>query len=76
MISISERKFPDDPIYTHYVIESGYLVGEAKDVNPCDCGCGNYFAFVRLFGMEQFAEYGTIEKRNLIDKKDLKKYQR
>jgi hypothetical protein len=73
---VTKREISDDPSFTHYVIERGYVVSEAKDVKPCECGCGNYFAFVRLFGMGQFAEYGMAEKRNLINKKELKKYKR
>lgn len=57
---MSRRKLPDDPSFTHYVVEGGYIEGEAKDVKSCECGCGNYFAFVGLFGMEQFAEYGMV----------------
>jgi len=68
----NKLKIPDDPEYDHYVIESGYLIGEAKDVEPETNGIS--FAYVKLWGMEELAEYGTIENKNLISKKELKKY--
>ena len=65
---------PDDPEFDHYVIEGRYIIGEAKEVKPDSEGIS--FAYVRLWGMEEFAEYGTIENKNLISKKSLKQYLR
>ena len=65
---------PDDPEYDHYVIEGRHIIGEAKEVKPDSEGIS--FAYVRLWGMEEFAEYGTIENKNLISKKSLKQYLR
>jgi len=63
---------PDDPQFTHYVVEGGYLIGEAKDVKQETHGIS--FGYVKLWGMEEFAEYGSIEDRNLISKKVLRRY--
>jgi len=63
---------PDDPEFDHYVIEAGYLIGEAREVKPDMEGIS--FAYVKLWGLEEFAEYGTIENRNLILKKKLRSY--
>jgi hypothetical protein len=61
VIHALRRKLPDDPSFTYYVVEEGYVVGEAKDVKPCECG--NYLKFIRLIGMEQFAEYGMWRRK-------------
>jgi len=63
---------PDDPEFDHYVIEEGYLIGEAKEVRPDIEGIS--FGYVKLWGMEEFAEYGSIEDRNLVSKKVFRKY--
>jgi len=61
-------KIPNDPEFSHYVVEGDYIIGEARDVKIDSYGPGISFAFVRLFGMEDFAEYGSIENRNLLPK--------
>jgi hypothetical protein len=76
------QDIPDDPEFDHYVIEEGYLIGgyliggyligEAKEVRPDIEGIS--FGYVKLWGMEEFAEYGSIENRNLVSKKMLMKY--
>lgn len=58
----SKRKksdIPDDPDFSHYVIESGYVIGEAKEVEHKRQGISS--GYVKLWGMEDFAEYGSIE---------------
>jgi hypothetical protein len=52
-----------DPEFTHWVVEEGTIVGEARDVEP-DAG-GISMAFVRLFNMPEMAEYGSIESSKL-----------
>ena len=52
-----------DPTFSHFVIEGGEIVGEAKDVEPPENGIS--FAFVRLFNMPEMAEYGSIEAEKL-----------
>lgn len=52
-----------DPQFTHWVVEQGYIVGEARDVKPESNGTS--FAYVRLFKMADFAEYGSVPNRNL-----------
>jgi hypothetical protein len=55
-----------DPAFTHWVVEQGHIIGEAHLVQSE--GNGRCFAFVRLFGMPENAEYGTILSRNIIAK--------
>jgi hypothetical protein len=52
-----------DPQFSHWVVESGGIVGEAHSVEPD--GNSMSFAFVRLFGMPDSAEYGYIETAKL-----------
>jgi hypothetical protein len=52
-----------DPEFSHWVVEEGTIVGEARDVEP-DVG-GISMAFVRLFNMPEMAEYGSIESSKL-----------
>lgn len=52
-----------DPRFSHWVVEQGQIVGEAHSVEPD--GRGMSFAFVRLFGMPDAAEYGYIETAKL-----------
>jgi hypothetical protein len=52
-----------DPEFTHWVVEGGTIVGEARDVEP-DAG-GISMAFVRLFNMPEMAEFGSIESSTL-----------
>lgn len=61
---------PDDPEFSHYVTEHGYVLGEAKEVRHESRGISN--GYVKLWGMEECAEYGSIETRNLLSKKALK----
>lgn len=55
-----------DPAFTHWVNEQGHLIGEAHSVQSD--GNGQCFAYVRLFGMPENAEYGTILSKNIIAK--------
>jgi hypothetical protein len=57
-----------DPQFTHWVIEQGHILGEAREVQHEKNG--TCFAYVRLFGAPEMAEYGTIERKNLRDKSD------
>jgi hypothetical protein len=52
-----------DPRFSHWVVESGGIVGEAHSVEPDDKG--RSFAFVRLFSMPDASEYGHIETTKL-----------
>lgn len=69
---MSRDKIPNDPEFSHYVIDGHYVIGEAKDVEIDSYGPGISFAFVRLFGLEDCAEYGSIENRNLLPKSRVK----
>jgi hypothetical protein len=62
------QQLVSDPSYTHWVIEAGHILGEAREVQPEKNG--TCFAYVRLFGAPEMAEYGTIERRNLRGKND------
>jgi len=55
-----------DPEFTHWVVEGGTIVGEARDVEPDASGVS--MAFVRLFNMPEMAEYGSIESSKLSPK--------
>jgi len=55
-----------DPAFTHWVVEQGYMIGEAHSVEPQ--GNGQSFAYVRLFNMPEEAEFGYIHSRNLRPK--------
>lgn len=55
-----------DPEYSHWVIEQGCLLGEAREVQVQSNGM--CFAYVRLFDMPEMAEYGNIPARNLRPK--------
>lgn len=56
-----------DPRFSHWVVEQGQIVGEAHSVEPGDDGMS--FAFVKLFNMQECAEYGYIETSRLQAKK-------
>jgi hypothetical protein len=56
-----------DPKFTHWVVEGGQVIGEAHSVEPEQNGIS--FAFVRLFGMPEMAEFGSIETEKLVAKK-------
>jgi len=52
-----------DPAFTHWVVEDGVIVGEARCIGPvCEGRC---FAFVRLFAAPDQGEYGYIESARL-----------
>jgi hypothetical protein len=55
-----------DPTFSHWVTESGEIVGEAREVQAEDGGIS--FAYVRLFAMPEMAEYGSIEAEKLLPK--------
>lgn len=55
-----------DPQFTHWVVEQGQIVGEARSVKPASNGLS--FAYVRLFNMADMAEYGYIETARLRSK--------
>ena len=54
---------PSDSAFPYWVVMENHVVGEAKEVEPIDYDI--CMAFVRLFGMEEFAELGTIAKSRL-----------
>ena len=55
-----------DPKFTHWVIESGQIVGEAHSV--ADVDQQTCFAFVRLYNMPEMAEHGQIRRDQLLPK--------
>ena len=55
-----------DPKFTHWVVEQGRILGEARSVEQADNGMS--FAYVRLFGMAECAEYGYIATSQLRSK--------
>jgi hypothetical protein len=55
-----------DPEFTHWVVEGGTIVGEARNVEP-DAG-GISMAFVRLFSVPEMAEFGSVESDKLHPK--------
>ena len=57
-----------DPQFTHWVVLSNRIVGEAHSVKPGRKG--GSFAYVRLFNMPECAEYGYIETAYLCSKQD------
>ncbi len=60
------QQLVSDPRFTHWVIEQGHILGEARDVRPANNG--TCLAYVRLFGAPEMAEYGTVVRCNLRDK--------
>lgn len=68
-IAVGETPIVSDPAFTHWVIAQRHIIGEAHSVR--NEGDGRCFAFVRLFGMPENAEYGTILEKNLILKSKL-----
>ena len=62
----SGRPIASDPSFSHWVIVEGQIVGEARDVEPG--GNGISFAYIRLFGMPEMAEMGSIESVHLCPK--------
>ena len=60
------QRLVSDPNFTHWVVVEGQVIGEARDVEPDRNGTS--FAYVRLFNMPEMAEYGTIERKHLLDK--------
>ena len=52
-----------DPKFSHWIVEQGCIVGEARSVQPADQGMS--FAFVRLFPMPEMAEHSYIATRQL-----------
>ena len=57
-----------DPKFTHWVVEQGQIVGEARSIKAGSNG--QSFAFVRFFAIPKMAEYGYIGSRNLVSKAD------
>ena len=55
-----------DPQFTHWVVEQGHIVGEARSVKQASNGLS--FAYVRLFNMADCAEFGYIETARLRSK--------
>ena len=58
----------DGKVYTHYIVEDGLFIGEAAEVERLDAKVS--LAFVKLYGLPEFAEYGSIETRKLILKSE------
>ena len=61
-----EPAVASDPKFSHWVIESGQIVGEARDVEAVDdrLSC----AYVRLYNMPEMAEHGHIRNDQLLAK--------
>ena len=55
-----------DPAFSHWVVEQGQIIGEARSVEKGTNG--TRFAFVRLFSMPEMAEYGAMPAANLLEK--------
>ena len=62
----SEQPVVSDPTFTHWVVEDGQIIGEARSIEPGQNDIG--FAYVRLFAMPEMAEYGSIESEKLCIK--------
>jgi hypothetical protein len=58
-----ERPLVSDAAFTHWVVEHGQLVGEARSVKAASDG--QSLAFVRLFAMPEMAESGYIDSSKL-----------
>lgn len=52
-----------DSAFSHWVVDSGRIIGEARSVKPADDE--RSFAFVRLFNMPDEAEFGYIATKQL-----------
>ncbi len=65
-VALGEQPVISDPKYTHWVIEGGRIIEEARPVEPGHNGVS--FAYVRLFAMPEMAEYGSIEAEKLRSK--------
>ena len=66
-IAVGQREpLVSDPAYSHWVVEQGRIVGEARSVKPADEGMS--FAFVRLFRLPDCAKYGYIASAQLQSK--------
>lgn len=61
-----DRTIVSDPDFTHWVVVQEQIIGEARDVES-ETGRVS-FAFVRLFGAPECAEFGSIESRYLRPK--------
>ena len=57
-----------DPAFSHWVVEQGRIVGEARSLEIGSNGLS--FAYVRLFSMPEMAEYGTIATKQLRPKQN------
>jgi hypothetical protein len=55
-----------DPKFSHWVVESGQIVGEARNVETFDDRMS--FAVVRLYSMPEMAEHGRIASNQLLAK--------
>ena len=63
-----DEPLASDPAFTHWVVEQSRIVGEAHSVQAARHGTS--FAFVRLFGMPECAEYGYVESEKLRAKQN------
>lgn len=61
--SAGREKFVSDPSFTHWVLEDGRIIGEARSVEKADDV--RLFAFVRLFTRLNDAEHGSIATKQL-----------
>jgi hypothetical protein len=55
-----------DPRFSHWVVEQGRIMGEARNVKPGQNG--TCFAYVRLFATPDMAEHGSIDPIHLRPK--------
>ncbi|MBP7937746.1 MAG: hypothetical protein KA354_24165 [Phycisphaerae bacterium] len=62
------QRLISDPAFTHWVAVDDQIIGEAHSIEAAENG--RSFAFVRLFGMPESAEYGFIETAHLRRKGD------
>lgn len=58
-----KKPIMSDPAFTHWVVESGQIVGEARAVQPG--ANGRSFADVRLFVTPEMIKHGAIESTTL-----------
>lgn len=65
VVGVSESMV-SDPKFSHWVIVDGQIVGEAHSVQKVDDQ--QSYAFVRLHGMPENAEYGPIQSNHLLTK--------
>jgi len=68
-VKTERHDIPNDPNFSHYLVEGDRIIGEAKDVETESGELS--FAYIKLWGMEEFAEYGTVKSSNLVAKNKL-----